>query len=56
MDQTMIEMKILTKGFPDPMVKFKVMVKRRAAKAQIILVLLWVVLSPADKNIAVFIR
>ena len=26
MDQTLIQMKVLTKGFRDPMVKFKVMV------------------------------
>ena len=39
MDQAMIEMKVLTKGFPDPMVKFRAMVKRRAPKAQIILVM-----------------
>ena len=32
-DQTLIQMKVLTKGFRDPMVKFKVMVKRRVAMA-----------------------
>ena len=50
MDQTLIQMKVLTKGFRDPMVKFKVMVKRRVAMVQIILVMIWVVLPPAGEE------
>ena len=50
MHQTMIERKVLAKGFPDPMVKFEVMVKRRAPKAQIILVMIWVVLPPVGEE------
>ena len=46
----MIEMKVLTKGFPDPVVKFKVIVKRGAPKVQIILALLRVVLPPAGEE------
>ena len=50
MDQTLIQMKVLTKGFCDPMVKFKVMVKRRVAMVQIILVMSWVVLPQAGEE------
>ena len=50
MDRTLIQMKVLTKGFRDPMVKFKVMVKRMVAMAQIILVMIWVVLPPAGEE------
>ena len=50
MDQTLMQMKVLTKGFRDPMVKFKVMVKRRVAMVQIILVMIWVVLPPAGEE------
>ena len=50
MDQTMIEMKVLTRGFRDPMAKFKIMVKRMVAMAQIILVMIWVVLQPAGEE------
>ena len=48
-DQTMIQMKVLTKGFGDPMVKFKVMVKRKVA-VQIIVVMIWVVLPPVGQE------
>ena len=50
MDQTLIQMKVLTKGFRDSMVKFKVMVKRRVAMPQIILVMIGVVLPPVGKE------
>ena len=50
MDKTLIQMKVLTKGFRDPMVKFKVMIKRRVAMPQIILVMIWVVLPPAGEE------
>ena len=43
-------MKVLTTGFGDPMVKSKVMVKRRVAMAQIILVMICVVLPPAGEE------
>ena len=50
MDQTLIQMTVLTKGFRDPMVKFNVMVKRRVAMVQIIWVMIWVVLQPAGEE------
>ena len=50
MDQTLMQMKVLTKGFRDAMVKFKVMVKRMVAMPQIILVMIWVVLQPAGEE------
>ena len=37
-------------GIGDPMVKFKVMVKRKVAKAQIILVSIWIVLPPVGEE------
>ena len=50
MEQNLIQMKVLTKGFRDPMFTFKVMVKRMVAMVQIILVVIWVVLPPAGEE------
>ena len=50
MDQTLLQTDALTTGFCDPMVKFKIMVKRRVAMVRIILVMIWVVLPPVGEE------
>ena len=48
--KTLIQMMVLTKGRRDPMVKFKIMVERRVASVQIILVMSWVGLPPVGEE------
>ena len=50
MRQTIIEMNVLTKGFGDPMVKFKVMVEFVVPMVPIILVMIWAVLPPVGEE------
>ena len=50
MRKTIIEINVLTKGFGDRSVKFKVMLENEIAIAQIILVMIWAVLPPAGEE------